>query len=143
MTTTTMSPVGPSSKVRTLQSIIDAFHASVGSNCVLELGMAVDHTGLVPVAQVMRAKEFGTWKTGCYGKPAGLAPTAAVGDTILTITFPKAVPSFAKFLLAFCALVPVNLIKCARYYDLWQLRLYRLLDDTSTTKQRVWLTNWN
>ena len=38
---------GPPSKVRSLQSLVDAYHASVGSNCVLELGMAVDKTGRV------------------------------------------------------------------------------------------------
>jgi hypothetical protein len=131
-----MAPAGPPSKVRTLQSIIDAFHASVGSNCVLELGMAVDHTGLVPVAQVIRANEFGAWKTACYGKPAGLAPTAAVGDTILTITLPKVVLNFVKFswLSLHCSCHFVSNLHDIMIFDDFVCDALIRRDDTSTTK---------
>ena len=80
---------GPPSKVRSLQSLVDAYHASVGSNCVLELGMAVDKTGRVPEAQVARAQEFGKWVRDCYGTPLGSASSSAPGATLLTISLPK------------------------------------------------------
>lgn len=65
--------LGPPSHPRTLQSLIQTYHASVGRNCVLELGMAVDRTGVVPADQAALAAQFGAWVKRCYGSPVGVA----------------------------------------------------------------------
>ncbi|OBT51622.1 hypothetical protein VE04_09355, partial [Pseudogymnoascus sp. 24MN13] len=57
-------------KVRPLKELIDVYHKTVGHNCVLELGLTPDHTGLVTDAHVTRYKELGNFIRSCYGKPA-------------------------------------------------------------------------
>ena len=55
--------------VRSLGSLIDTYHSTVGNNCVLELGFAALRTGLIPDDQAQRAKEFGDWIRACYAVP--------------------------------------------------------------------------
>jgi hypothetical protein len=63
---------------------------SVGSNCVLELGMAVDHTGVVPADQVQLATQFGTWVKACYGSPVVLwTATDSGGGSAVTLTLQR------------------------------------------------------
>jgi alpha-L-fucosidase len=82
--------MGPPSKPRTLESLIETYHASVGSNCVLELGMAVDHTGVVPADQVQLATQFGTWVKACYGSPVVLwTATDSGGGSAVTLTLQR------------------------------------------------------
>ncbi len=78
--------MGPPSKPRTLESLIETYHASVGSNCVLELGMAVDHTGVVPADQAALAAKFGAWVKRCYGSPVGVAASDVEGGAVFTLT---------------------------------------------------------
>eukprot|EP01047_Picozoa_sp_COSAG01_P044320 COSAG01_NODE_3996_length_5448_cov_24.489250_6_plen_189_part_00 len=77
--------LGPPSKPRTLASLIATYHASVGSNCVLELGMAVNKEGLVPSDQAALAARFGAWVKRCYGQPLGVA---AGNGSVLLLTLP-------------------------------------------------------
>lgn len=90
--------MGPPSKPRTLASLIDTYHASVGNNCVLELGMAVDKTGVVPADQAALAASFGSWVKTCYGSPvAAVHPPATPtseggggGSSVVTLKLAKA-----------------------------------------------------
>ena len=77
--------MGPPSKPRTLESLIETYHASVGSNCVLELGMAVDHTGVVPADQATLAADFGAWVKHCYGSPVGVTTTDSSRGSVVTL----------------------------------------------------------
>lgn len=49
--------------------MIEVYHKTVGRNCVLELDLAPDRSGLVPSDQVARYKELGHFIKSCYGNP--------------------------------------------------------------------------
>lgn len=49
--------------------MIDVYHKTVGRNCVLELDLAPDRSGLVPSDQVARYKQLGDFIDSCYGNP--------------------------------------------------------------------------
>jgi alpha-L-fucosidase len=51
-----------------LVDLVKSYHDTVGNNCVLELGFAVDKTGAVPDDQLTRLREFGNWVELCYGQ---------------------------------------------------------------------------
>jgi alpha-L-fucosidase len=78
--------------VRTLEDMINSYHRTVGNNCVMELGFAPLRSGLIPLDQVSRAKEFGDWIRTCYGNPAGsanISRTKGGHDTTFTILLKK------------------------------------------------------
>eukprot|EP01083_Nonionella_stella_P184431 669495_1 len=58
----------PSVGIRDLNTLIQVYHDTVGSNGVLELDFGIDRTGNVAPDQYMRYKEFGDWIRQCYGK---------------------------------------------------------------------------
>jgi len=81
--------------VRTLADMINSYHATVGNNCVMELGFATDRSGLIPDDQVQRAAELGAFIRGCYGTPLASTSRLTASDAILTLalTPPESVAS--------------------------------------------------
>eukprot|EP00939_MAST-03C_sp_MAST-3C-sp1_P000548 g548.t1 len=67
----------PSSSIRTIQELVEVYHATVGSNGVLELDFAIDRRGLVDAVHAARYREFGDWIRSCYGNPVANASTLA------------------------------------------------------------------
>jgi len=59
----------PQVGIRSLEELIDVYHATVGANGVLELDYAIDRTGRVDPAHKARYKELGEWIRSCYGSP--------------------------------------------------------------------------
>lgn len=72
--------------VRSLGSLIDTYHSTVGNNCVLELGFAALRTGLIPDDQAQRAKEFGDWIRTCYA--VAVASVAGNGTNVVDLPLP-------------------------------------------------------
>ena len=76
----------PGMGVRSLAEMIAVYHATVGNNCVLELGFATDKNGTIPADQVARAKQFGDWIRSCYDAPVNA--TAAPNATTVSLKIP-------------------------------------------------------
>lgn len=74
----------PGMGVRSLAEMIDVYHATVGNNCVLELGFATDRSGAIPGDQVARAKAFGDWIRTCYGAPVN----STAGGAVVSLKIP-------------------------------------------------------
>lgn len=60
---------GVNQTLRSLEEMKDVYHKTVGHNCVLELDLAPDRSGLIPSNQVARYKELGDFIKSCYGNP--------------------------------------------------------------------------
>jgi alpha-L-fucosidase len=54
--------------------MIDVYHKTVGRNCLLELDLTPDRSGLIPANYAARYKQLGDFISSCYDKP--VAPTA-------------------------------------------------------------------
>ncbi|KAL1853576.1 hypothetical protein Daus18300_011781 [Diaporthe australafricana] len=57
---------GQDQPLRSLDEMIDVYHQTVGRNCILELDLAPDRSGLVPARHAARYKEFGDFIKSCY-----------------------------------------------------------------------------
>lgn len=49
--------------------MIDVYHNTVGRNCILELDLAPDRSGLIPAEHAARYKQLGDFIGSCYGNP--------------------------------------------------------------------------
>ena len=63
----------PNLPIRSLKSLIDVYHNTVGKNGVLELDFAINREGLVDANHAKRYKELGNWIKRCYGEPISSA----------------------------------------------------------------------
>merc|ERR1712166_1601456 len=79
--------------VRSLDDMINSYHATVGNNCVMELGFATLRNGLIPDDQVTRARELGDWISSCYGAPIVSTSRTTASSAILTLDLTHGVPS--------------------------------------------------
>ena len=59
----------PEVPIRSLSTMIDIYHQTVGRNGVLELDVAVDETGRIPYDHAQRYQELGDYIQSCYGTP--------------------------------------------------------------------------
>lgn len=57
----------PNTPIKSLATLIDMYHKSVGANSVMELDFAIDRTGNIDPTHAKRYAEFGTWIRSCYG----------------------------------------------------------------------------
>ncbi|OBT53599.1 hypothetical protein VE04_07443 [Pseudogymnoascus sp. 24MN13] len=67
--------------LRSLKEMIDVYHKTVGRNCLLELDLAPDRSGLVPAGQVARYKQLGDFINSCYSSPIAHNATHSESDT--------------------------------------------------------------
>ncbi|KAK7731783.1 hypothetical protein SLS53_008604 [Cytospora paraplurivora] len=58
---------GKGQPLRSLDEMIDVYHQTVGRNCLLELDLAPDRSGLIPARHAARYKELGDFIQSCYG----------------------------------------------------------------------------
>lgn len=54
--------------------MIDVYHKTVGRNCLLELDLTPDRSGLIPATYAARYKQLGDFISSCYGN--SIAPNA-------------------------------------------------------------------
>jgi alpha-L-fucosidase len=74
--------------------MIDVYHTSVGRNCVLELDLAPDRSGLIPARHAARYKQLGDFISSCYSKPIAPKDTKSeneAGSYSSTFDLPTAV----------------------------------------------------
>ncbi|ROW12005.1 hypothetical protein VPNG_05268 [Cytospora leucostoma] len=57
---------GKGQPLRSLDEMIDVYHQTVGRNCLLELDLAPDRSGLIPARHAARYKELGDFIQSCY-----------------------------------------------------------------------------
>ncbi|KAI1331521.1 family 29 glycoside hydrolase [Xylariaceae sp. FL0255] len=60
---------GIDTPLRNLSEMIDVYHQTVGRNCILELDLSPDRSGLIPASYAARYKELGDFIRSCYGNP--------------------------------------------------------------------------
>ncbi|KAI5302455.1 hypothetical protein KEM56_000685 [Ascosphaera pollenicola] len=63
---------GMNATLRSYKEMVDIYHRTVGHNynCVLELDLTPDRSGLIPAEYAARYKQLGNFIRSCYGKPA-------------------------------------------------------------------------
>ncbi|CAF1021179.1 unnamed protein product [Adineta ricciae] len=71
--------------LRSLAEMIDAYHSTVGRNCILMLDLAPDRTGLIPINHARRYKELGDFIRSCYGTSVTPTQQLIVQDSSLHI----------------------------------------------------------
>jgi len=69
--------------------MIDVYHKTVGRNCVLELDLAPDRSGLIPANQAARYKQLGDFIKSCYGKPIAAKRSKPAGKGAYSIKFAR------------------------------------------------------
>ncbi|KAF3766425.1 family 29 glycoside hydrolase [Cryphonectria parasitica EP155] len=60
---------GEDQPLRPLDEMIDVYHQTVGRNCLLELDLAPDRSGLIPARHAALYKALGDFIRSCYGSP--------------------------------------------------------------------------
>ncbi|KAJ7745336.1 alpha-L-fucosidase [Mycena metata] len=73
---------GVNQPLRPISEMIEVYHQTVGRNCLLELDLAPDRSGLIPATHAARYKELGDFIRSCYG------PGSAVGSVANSTTGP-------------------------------------------------------
>ncbi|KAJ5090524.1 Glycoside hydrolase family 29 [Penicillium argentinense] len=66
---------GVDQPLRSIEEMIDVYHRTVGRNCLLELDLTPDRSGLIPASYAARYKQLGDFISSCYDNP--IAPHAA------------------------------------------------------------------
>lgn len=60
---------GVDQPLRSIEEMIDVYHTTVGRNCIFELDLAPDRSGLIPARHAARYKQLGDFISSCYDKP--------------------------------------------------------------------------
>lgn len=72
--------------------MIDVYHQTVGRNCLLELDLAPDRSGLIPARHAARYKELGDFIQSCYGVPISQTSNATAGTGVaITFDYPTSI----------------------------------------------------
>ncbi|OBT73548.1 hypothetical protein VF21_07195 [Pseudogymnoascus sp. 05NY08] len=85
---------GVDQPLRSIEEMIDVYHTSVGRNCVLELDLTPDRSGLIPARHAARYKQLGDFISSCYDKPIApkdTKPENEAGSYSLTFDLPTAI----------------------------------------------------
>lgn len=98
---------GQDQPLRSLDEMIDVYHQTVGRNCLLELDLAPDRSGLIPARHAARYKELGSFIHACYDNPVAVvsssshastnttAATASSTGVSLTLDYPTSIDRIA------------------------------------------------
>jgi alpha-L-fucosidase len=74
--------------LRSIEEMIEVYHQTVGHNCLLELDLTPDRSGLIPANYAARYKQLGDFISSCYSKPVAAKTTHASDDKgVYTLTF--------------------------------------------------------
>ncbi|KFY38444.1 hypothetical protein V495_06565 [Pseudogymnoascus sp. VKM F-4514 (FW-929)] len=71
---------GVDQPLRSIEEMIDVYHTTVGRNCILELDLAPDRSGLIPARHAARYKQLGDFIRSCYDKPIAPKETKPEND---------------------------------------------------------------
>lgn len=88
---------GEDQPLRSLDEMIEVYHQTVGRNCLLELDLAPDRSGLVPARHAARYKELGNFINSCYGNPIvnPVANTTTETGVFLALDYPTSIDRIA------------------------------------------------
>lgn len=78
---------GEDQPLRSVGEMIDVYHQTVGRNCLLELDLAPDRSGLIPARHAARYKELGDFIRSCYGHPITQQVFNTTIDNGVALTF--------------------------------------------------------
>mmetsp|Transcript_30038 Transcript_30038/g.44514 ORF Transcript_30038/g.44514 Transcript_30038/m.44514 type:complete len:469 (+) Transcript_30038:78-1484(+) len=76
----------PNIPIKSLDTLKDMYHGTVGQNGVMELDFAVDRTGNIDPTHSKRYFEFGDWIRACYGTPVATTGPSFEQTTVLNLT---------------------------------------------------------
>ncbi|KAI3396519.1 hypothetical protein diail_12139, partial [Diaporthe ilicicola] len=76
---------GQDQPLRSLEDMINVYHQTVGRNCILELDLAPDRSGLVPARHAARYKELGDFVRSCYAD--SIQAENSTTETGVTLSF--------------------------------------------------------
>jgi alpha-L-fucosidase len=79
----------PHTPIKSLATLIDMYHDSVGANAVMELDFAIDRTGNIDPSHARRYVELGSWIRGCYSTPLARTAWALSNSLELTVVSPS------------------------------------------------------
>lgn len=85
---------GQDQPLRSLDDMIDVYHQTVGRNCLLELDLAPDRSGLIPARHAARYKELGSFIHACYDNPVAQLVSSSSGSgtqVSLTLDYPTSI----------------------------------------------------
>lgn len=88
---------GEDQPLRSLDEMIDVYHQTVGRNCLLELDLAPDRSGLIPARHAARYKELGDFIQSCYEHPIVNPVTNTTTETgvLLIFDYPTSIDRIA------------------------------------------------
>lgn len=66
---------GVNQSLRSIEELIAVYHVSVGRNCLLELDVSPDRSGLILAGHAARYKQLGNFISSCYGAPVNAPHT--------------------------------------------------------------------
>ncbi|TVY81811.1 Alpha-L-fucosidase [Lachnellula suecica] len=73
---------GVDQPLRPLTELISVYHTSVGRNCMLELDLSPDRSGLIPASYAARYKQLGDFIKSCYDGWAGDTLVSGLGEVV-------------------------------------------------------------
>ena len=71
---------GVDQPLRSIEELIAVYHVSVGRNCLLELDLSPDRSGLILGRHAARYKQLGDFISSCYGSPVNAPHTQNSSD---------------------------------------------------------------
>ena len=79
---------GVDQPLRSIEEMIDVYHWTVGRNCILELDLTPDRSGLIPASYAARYKQLGDFISSCYSNPVAAKTThSSVDKGVYTLKF--------------------------------------------------------
>lgn len=71
---------GVDQPLRSIEELVDVYHLSVGRNCLLELDLSPDRSGLILARYAARYKQLGDFIKSCYDSPVNALHTQNATD---------------------------------------------------------------
>lgn len=79
---------GVDQPLRSIEELIAVYHVSVGRNCLLELDLSPNRSGLIPGRHAARYKQLGDFISSCYSSPVNAPHTQnSSNDGTYTLKF--------------------------------------------------------
>lgn len=79
---------GVDQPLRSIEELVEVYHRTVGRNCLLELDLSPDRSGLILARHAARYKQLGDFIKSCYDQPVNAKHTqTAYDDGTYTLKF--------------------------------------------------------
>lgn len=85
---------GVNQPLRSIEELVEVYHRTVGRNCLLELDLPPDRSGLIYATQAARYKQLGDFIKSCYGSPVNAKNTRTTchgGTCTLKFGYPTSI----------------------------------------------------